>query len=172
MISKKLEQLLNEQVKNEFYSAYLYLSMASYFESINLKGFANWFRVQVQEERDHALMFFDYMHKIGAEVELLPIDQPETKFTSPKEVFEKTLAHEELVTSLIYNIMTVAQEEHDYKTTQFLQWFVSEQTEEEDNARGLIEKLKLAGNTESGLFLLDNELATRVYVAPNTNSNN
>ena len=171
MISKKLEQLLNEQVKNELYSAYLYLSMASYFESINLKGFANWYRVQVQEERDHALMFFDYMHKIGANVELLAIDQPETKFASPKEVFEKTLAHEELVTSLIYNIMTTAQEEHDYKTIQFLQWFVSEQTKEEDNARGLIEKLKLAGSTEGGLFLLDNELATRVYVAPTTTDN-
>jgi len=161
---KKTEKLLNEQINKEFYSAYLYLAMSSYFESKNLTGFANWFYVQAQEERDHAMIIYRYMHKINAPVELTAIDMPEGEFASCAEVLDKTLEHEKYVTSLIYNILDAANEERDYKTVQFLQWFVTEQTEEEENATNLIEKLKIAGMGEAGLFLMDKDMAARVYV--------
>ncbi len=164
MISKKMEQQLNEQMKNEFYSAYFYLAMASWLAGKNLNGFANWFSVQVQEERDHALMIRDYLLRVGAKPDFMAIDAPKANFESAMDICKKTLAHEQLVTSLIYKLMDTAQEEHDYKTIQFLQWFVSEQAEEEENAQGLIERLKIAGNSEAGILYLDAEMAARTYV--------
>lgn len=163
MISKKMTDQLNVQMKNEFYSAYFYLTMGAWFTSKNLPGFANWFNVQAQEERDHATMIMNYMLRVGADIEFLAIDAPDANFESPLDICQKTLAHEQQVTSWIYAIMDTAQEERDYKTIQFLQWFVTEQVEEEENASGLIERLKTAGNTEAGLLYLDNEAGTRVY---------
>lgn len=167
MAQSKIPELLNNQINKELYSAYYYLSMASYLESKNLGGFANWFMIQTQEERDHALMFYNYAHKIGIDVKFEAIDAPPADFSSPMDILEKTLKHEKLVTSLIYAIMDEAHASHDYKTIQFLQWFVSEQAEEEETAANLVEKLKIAGTEQAGLFLMDQEMAARVYT-PNS----
>ncbi|MEG0586211.1 MAG: ferritin [Christensenellaceae bacterium] len=164
MISKNLENLLNTQMKNEFYSAYFYLSMSAWLSGKNLSGFANWFLVQAQEERDHATMMMNYLLRVGVTPDFYAIEQPNQDFTSPMDICEKTFAHEQKVTAMIYNIMNAAQEEHDYKTIQFLQWFVTEQTEEEENAQGLIERLKISSNSESGILYIDAEMAARVYV--------
>jgi ferritin len=163
MQNKKTEQLLNEQINKELYSAYLYLAMSSYFQKKNLSGFANWFYVQAQEERDHAMIIYNYMHRIDAPVKLTAIDMPQGDFASVSEVLDKTLEHEKYVTSLIYAILDAANEEKDYKAIQFLQWFVTEQEEEEENATGLIESLKIAGTGEGGLYLMDKDMAQRVY---------
>ena len=166
MISEKLNKLLNEQVQKEFYSAYLYLGMEAYFANQNMDGFANFFRVQVQEERDHAMKFFDYINQKGGKVELLPIDAPEINFKTAEEVFEFTLKHEQFVTKSIYNIVDTALEEKDHGTNSFLQWFVTEQVEEEATADKYLRKLKLIKNDSNGLFMLDAELAQRVYTPP------
>lgn len=173
MNNQKTLQLLNQQINKELYSAYLYLAMSSYFQARNLAGFANWFYVQAQEERDHAMIIYNYMHHIGAPVTLTAIDMPEGEFKSVAEVLDKTLAHEKLVTSLIYAILDAANEEKDYKAIQFLQWFVTEQVEEEENAMGLIESLKIAGTGEGGLYLMDKDMAARVYTqaSPLANAN-
>jgi ferritin len=163
MNNQKTEKLLNEQINKELYSAYLYLAMSSYFQAKNLAGFANWFYVQAQEERDHAMIIYNYMHRIGAPVELTAIDMPEGAFDSVADVLDKTLEHEKHVTSLIYAILDAANEEHDYKAIQFLQWFVTEQAEEEENATNLIESLKIAGMGEGGLYMMDKDMAQRVY---------
>ncbi len=163
MISERLNKLLNEQVQKEFYSAYLYLGMEAYFAEQNLDGFANFFRVQVQEERDHAMKFFNYINEKGGKVELLQIDAPLLNFKTAEEVFENTLKHEQFVTQSIYNIINAAIEEKDHATNQFLQWFVSEQVEEEATAEKNLRKLQLIKNDSSGLFMLDAELAQRVY---------
>jgi len=168
MISDKMQNLLNEQVVKEFYSAYLYLSMESYYTSLNLNGFANWFHVQVQEERDHAMMFFNYINRVGGKVVLGQIDAPKAEFASIEEALKLTLEHEQFVTKSIYNIVDLAIEEKDHKTNSFLQWFVNEQVEEEQNSDNNIKKYKLAGSDGRGLLMLDAELATRVYVAPVT----
>ncbi len=166
MLSAKLEDMINEQIKYEFYSAYLYLEMSTWLAARNLNGFATWFRVQAQEEQDHALLLLDYLNKVGATVQLRAIDAPGGVYTSPLDVAQQTLEHEQTVTGRIYDIMTAAQDERDYKTIQFLQWFVTEQTEEEENATGIIEKLKISGNSEGGVLFLDKELSTRVYAPP------
>ncbi|MGI6154002.1 MAG: ferritin [Christensenellaceae bacterium] len=163
MISKKLNQAICEQMRYEFYSAYYYLSMAAWLDAKNLKGFANWYYVQTQEEKDHAKMMLDYLLRVGGQPEFLPIDQPPSNFESTMDICRKTLEHEQLVTSKIYQLMDFAQEEKDYKTIQFLQWYVNEQTEEEENAQGLIERLTIAGNSEGGILYMDSELAARVY---------
>ncbi|BDF59384.1 ferritin [Christensenellaceae bacterium] len=170
MISKKLESMLNEQMKNEFYSAYFYLSMAAWFTSKNLNGFANWYTVQAQEERDHAKMIMDYVLRVGGNAEFLAIEAPDTNFTSPMDIFEKTLAHEQKVTGMINDLMGAAVDERDFKTQHFLQWYVNEQVEEEENASGLIEKLRISGNSEAGILYMDAEAATRVYT-PATQAN-
>ena len=165
MISQKLQDLINIQIQNELYSAYLYWSMAAYCEEKNLKGFANWYRIQTQEERDHALMFYNYLNLVDAHVTLLPIAQPDADFSSPMDVLKRTLEHEKKVTGMIYNLMDAAQDERDYKTIQFLQWFVSEQAEEENNARDNINRLALLGEqSEQGLFMMDEQMAARIYV--------
>ncbi|MGC9435352.1 MAG: ferritin [Methanomicrobiales archaeon] len=168
MIHEKLHQMLNAQINWELYSAYLYLSMAAYADSIGLKGFANWFRIQEQEERFHALKFFDYLESRGLKVTLLAIDQPPAEWESPVALFEETAAHEEKVTGLINDLMAEAIEERDYATISFLQWYVDEQVEEEENARDILEKIRVA-SAEAGspaLYMLDRELAQRVYTPP------
>ncbi len=171
MISKKMQDMLNEQMKNEFFSAYFYLSMAAWFTSKNLNGFANWFTVQAQEERDHATMIMDYILRVGGNVEFRAIEAPSADFKSPMDIFEKTLEHEQKVTGMINDLMGTAMDERDFKTQQFLQWYVNEQVEEEENANGLIEKLKISNNSEGGILYMDNEAAARVYV-PATQSAN
>lgn len=166
MISEKINKLLNEQVQKEFFSAYLYLSIEAYFHNQNLDGFANFFRVQVQEERDHAMKFFNYINQKGAKVELLQINAPETEFDSAEEIFAITLGHEQFVTKSIYNIVDNALEEKDHGTNTFLQWFVTEQVEEEATMEKYLRKLQLIKNDPNGLFMLDAELAQRVYTPP------
>lgn len=161
MLSSKLEKTINEQIKNELYSAYLYLSMAAYFDSINLPGFAHWMRVQFGEEQGHALKFYKYVYERGGRITLQAIDQPPSEFSSPLAVFEQTLEHEQKVTSLINNLYALAAQENDYATQVFLQWFISEQVEEEDNAVQIIELLRRIGDKGQGLVMLDRELARR-----------
>jgi len=163
MISEKMQQVLNEQVQKEFYSAYLYLSMEAYFDERNLAGFAHFFRVQVQEERDHAMMFFKYISYVQGKANLMQIDQPANIFDSPLNVFETGYEHELFVTKSIYKIVDLSLEEKDHKTNAFLQWFVSEQAEEEANFDANIKKLQLIGNDGRGILMLDNELMVRIY---------
>lgn len=166
MIKERVRKVINEQINAEMYSAYLYLSMAAYFESKNLKGFANWTRVQYQEETFHALRFYDYLNTRAGNVELTTIAGPQTKWNSIIEVFEEIYEHEQKVTEMINNIAAVAVEEKDFAVQTFVMWFVNEQVEEEANASGIIEQLKLIGDNSSGIFMLDKELATRVFVPP------
>ena len=168
MISKKMQDAMNEQINAEIYSAYLYLSMAAYFESINLKGFANWMRVQEQEENFHAKKFYDYLLSRQGVVTLKAIAAPPNKWKNPLDVFKAVYEHEQKVTDLINKLATLAQKESDHATGVLLHWFINEQVEEEANADGLIQKLKLIGDNSSGLFLLDQELAARVFTPPAT----
>ncbi|MCX7841793.1 MAG: ferritin [Clostridia bacterium] len=166
MISDKLQEKLNEQVQKEFFSAYLYLSIEAYFASVNLNGFANWFHVQAQEERDHAMMIFNYINRVGGRVILRQIDAPRTDFKSVEEALKLTLEHEQFVTKSIYSIVDVALEERDHKTNSFLQWFVNEQVEEEGNADNNIKRYELVKGDGRGILMLDAELAQRVYAPP------
>lgn len=166
MLSKKLCNALNKQLNNELYSAYLYLSMSSYAGSIGLKGSANWFMVQYQEEMVHAMKFYSYINSRGEHTELAAIAAPPTKFKNLLEMFEQTLTHEQFITSSINELTDLAQNEKDHATVIFLQWFVTEQIEEEENDRDIIGKLKLIGDNGQGLLMLDTELAARVFVPP------
>jgi ferritin len=157
-------QALNDQLNKELFSAYFYLAMQAYFSSLNLDGFANYFRVQVQEERDHALGFFNYLNKIGGKVTFPEIRKPQSEFSGPQEVFELALNHEQFVTQSIYSLMDIARETKDHKTDIFLQWFITEQTEEEENMGRVLNKLKLIQGDGAGLFMIDSELAQRLYV--------
>jgi ferritin len=161
MISQAIQDAMNEQIKNELYSAYLYLSMAAYCESINLKGFAHWMRVQHQEETGHAMRFFDFINDRGGRVTLQAIPQPPTEFKSPLDIFEQTLEHERKVTAMINKIYDLAVKEGDYASQALLQWFVTEQVEEEKSATEILEKLRLAGDRGSALLYLDHELGER-----------
>ncbi len=163
MLSEKLEKMLNDQVGKEFYSAYLYLSIEAYFTSMNLNGFAHWFHVQTQEERDHAMLIFNYLNKVGGKVSLRAIEAPKVDFGSIEEALKLTYEHEQYVTKSIYDIVDAALEERDHKTNSFLQWFVNEQTEEEANADNNLRKFKLVGNDGKGILMLDTEMAARVY---------
>ncbi|CVK21326.1 MULTISPECIES: ferritin [Sporomusa] len=161
MISAKLQKAINNQIQAEMYSANLYLSMSGYCMSQNLKGFSNWLRVQYQEETEHALKLLDYLLERGGEVELQAIEAPPTEFGKPVEVFEKVLAHEEHVTSLINKLYEVAVEEKDVAAQIFLQWFVTEQVEEEASAGDILAQLRMIGDKTGGIFFLDKELAAR-----------
>ena len=161
MISAKLQKAINNQVQAEMYSANLYLSMSGYCMSQNLKGFSNWLRVQYQEETEHALKLLDYLLERGGEVELQAIEAPPTEFGKPVEVFEKVLAHEEHVTSLINKLYEVAVEEKDVAAQIYLQWFVTEQVEEEASAGDILAQLRMIGDKTGGIFFLDKELAAR-----------
>lgn len=166
MINKKIIKLLNEQVNKEFYSAYLYLDFANYYEENGLNGFANWYKIQAQEERDHAMLMMDYIHSNGEKVELKMIKEPEIELKNKEDALKEGLKHEEYVTSLINNIYAEAEEKKDYRTMQFLDWFVKEQCEEEANAAGLMEKMELFGKDSVSLYMLDAELSKRQYKAP------
>jgi len=170
MPGKKMEQALNSQINAELYSSYLYLSMKAYFESINLPGFANWMKVQVQEELMHAMKFFDFVNECRGRVTLKAIEQPPAEWKSPLNVFEETLKHEQKVTGLINNIMNIAIEEKNHATSNFLQWFVNEQVEEEASADKILQELKLLGSKSAGLFIMDKELGARVFTPPAANN--
>lgn len=162
MVSENMEKALNGQLNAELYSGYLYLSMAAYFEDEDLAGFSNWMRVQAQEELDHGMKFYDYIIRRGASVTLTAIEAPQTKWDSPLDAFENVLSHEQYVTSLINNLVNLAIEEKDHATNNFLQWFVEEQVEEEENASELLAKIKLANGDNRLIYELNKELATRV----------
>lgn len=164
MLSKKLEEALNAQVNAEFWSSYLYLSMSADFAVKGLPGFANWMNIQFQEEKDHAIKFFNYIISRGGRPDLLPIAEVQKEWTSPLDAFQNALEHEQVVTKLINNLYTLATEDQDYATQSTLKWFIDEQVEEEDNARAIIDKLKMIGDNGYGIYQLDKELALRVYV--------
>lgn len=166
MINEKLEKAFNDQINKELYSEYLYLSMQAYFERLNLKGFVNWMSVQVQEEHAHALGMFDYLNQRGGNVQLEVIDKPETDWESPLAVFEQVLEHEEYVTSRINALMDVAEETKDRAAMSFLNWYLKEQVEEEDNVGNVLATLKLIGDDKKALLMLDKDLATRTFVQP------
>lgn len=166
MFNEKVSTLLNEQINKEFYSAYLYLDMSNYFERRGLDGFANWYRIQAQEERDHAMLFYQYMQNNDLTVTLDAIAKPDKVFNCDMDVLQAGLAHEQLVTASINNIYAAAYEVKDFRTMQLLDWFVKEQGEEETNARDLITKYELFGCDAKGLYMLNQELAARVYSAP------
>ncbi|MEW6519932.1 MAG: ferritin [Thermodesulfobacteriota bacterium] len=166
MLSKNIEKALNEQVNWELYSSYFYLSMSSYFESISLAGCANWMRVQAQEELFHAIKIYDYINERGGRAILAGIAQPPSEWKTPLHVFEEVLTHEQKVTALINGLVNLALDERDHATNNFLQWFVSEQVEEEASASSVLEKFKLIGKDKSGLFAIDLELAKRVFTPP------
>ncbi|VUT28108.1 MAG: ferritin [Candidatus Syntrophoarchaeum sp. GoM_oil] len=168
MLSEKMRDALNTQINREIYSAYLYLSMSAYSTSIGLKGFANWFMVQYNEEMSHAMKLYDYVNNQGGHVQLMAIDEPPTAFESVLDMFEKTLTHEKKVTAYINELVDIAIEEHDHATGIFLQWFVTEQIEEEGNDNDIIARLKLIGEDGNGLLMLDKELAARVFTPPGT----
>ena len=166
MVNEKVHALLNQQINKEFYSAYLYLDFSNYFERVGLDGFANWYKVQAQEERDHAMLFYTYLQNEDMTVTLDAIAKPDKSFTAHMEVLEAGLEHERYVTSLINDIYAAAYEARDFRTMQFLDWFVKEQGEEETNANDLISKMELFGTDPRSLYLLNQELAVRVYTAP------
>lgn len=166
MLTEKMEQLLNDQIQKELFSAYLYLSMSAYLEEENLKGYAHWFMIQVQEERDHALILYNYVLAAGGRVRLQAIEQPKADFASIEEVLTETLAHERFITGSIYDLADAANAARDHKTVQMLQWFIGEQVEEEDNARNNIDQYRLFGGDPKGLYMLDREMAARVYTVP------
>ena len=166
MINEKVAQLLNQQINKEFYSAYLYLDMANYYDELDLDGYANYYMVQAQEERDHALLFMKYMQINGLKVTLDAIDKPDKVFDSILAPLEAAAEHERYVTALINDIYHACHEVKDYRTMKFLDWFVDEQMEEEDNADSMITRYKLFGSDPKGLYSLDQEFAGRVYTAP------
>ncbi len=161
MLREKVEEALNEQLKWELYSAYLYLSMAAYFENLDLNGFAHWMKMQAQEELIHAMKFFDFISGRGGKVRLQPIKGPETEWESPLAAFEHVYTHETHVTDRINSLLELAMNENDHATVAFLQWFISEQVEEEASADSIVKRLKIAGGSGEGLLLLDRELAQR-----------
>lgn len=166
MISKKVEKALNAQVNAELYSAYLYLSMESYFQSKNLNGFANWMRVQTQEEVSHAMKIYDFINERGGRALLKAIEGPQTEWKSPLAAFEAAYAHEQKVTGLINDLVDLSIKEKDHATNIFLQWFVEEQVEEEASADAIVQQLKLMEKAPGGMFMLDRELGQRVFTPP------
>ena len=165
-MDKRVHELLNDQINKEFYSAYLYLDFSNYFKRTGLDGFANWYMIQAQEERDHAMLFYQYLQNEGEVVTLKAIDQPDKLFECHLDVLKAGLEHEKYVTSLIHDIYSAAYDVKDFRAMQFLDWFVKEQGEEETNANDMITKMELFGSDPRGLYLLNQELSARVYSAP------
>jgi ferritin len=165
MMNQRLQEAMNQQINAETYSAYLYLSMAAYFEDINLLGFANWMKCQAQEEMTHAMKFFNFINERGGRVKLTPIEGPPTEWDSPLNAFEEAYNHETKVTAMINDLVNLAIEEKDHASNNFLQWFVAEQVEEEASADEVVNKIKLAGEG-GGLFMLDRELGGRLFNYP------
>lgn len=165
-MDKKVAQLINTQVNKEFYSAYLYLDFSIFYEEQGLDGFANWYKIQAQEERDHALLMLRYLQNNNETVTLEAVDKPDRVLRDKKDPLVEGLAHEKLVTGLIHTIYDAAYEVKDFRTMQFLDWFVKEQGEEEKTAEDLIKKMELFGDDAKGLYMLNSELGARVYTAP------
>jgi len=166
MISPKLQDAINAQINAELWSAYLYLAMGMHFENEGYAGIANWYKIQFKEEQAHAEIFMNYLNSRGGRVVLAPIEAVPTTWESPLASFEATLQHEEKVTALINDLYRLADEEHDYATKGKLDWFISEQVEEEETAKGIIDRLKLVGDNGMGIYMLDQEFASRVYNVP------
>ena len=165
-MNEKIAALLNQQINKEFYSAYLYLDMSNYYDELDLDGYANYYNIQAQEERDHALLFMQYMQQNSLKITLEAIDKPDKVYASVIDPLVAAAEHERYVTALINDLYHEAYEAKDFRTMQFLDWFVKEQAEEEDNADSMISRYKLFGGDPRGLYLLDQEYATRVYAAP------
>lgn len=165
-MNKEIAELLNAQINKELYSAYLYMDFANYYEEQGLGGFANWYMVQVQEERDHALLIREYLLNNGEKITLEGIQKPNITYTSFRTPIEAAYAHEKSITQSIHEIYEVAHRLKDFRTTQFLDWFVKEQCEEEKNADDFLKRYDLFGNDPKGLYLLDDEMSQRVYQAP------
>lgn len=166
MLNEKVAELMNDQINKEFYSSYLYLDMSNYYVDKNLDGFANWFRIQAQEERDHAILFMEYLQANSCKVTLEAVAKPDKRFEEPADPLKAALEHEQYVTSLINNIYDAAYQCKDFRSMQFLDWFVKEQMEEENNTDSLVQKFEMFGTDPKGLYMLDAELQTRVYAAP------
>ena len=165
-MNERVHELLNDQINKELYSAYLYLDFSNYFKRVGLDGFANWYMIQAQEERDHAMLFYQYLQNENQIVTLKAVDKPDKEINSHMDVLLAGLEHEKYVTSLIHDIYSAAYEVRDFRAMQFLDWFVKEQGEEETNANDLITKMELFGSDPKSLYMLNQELATRVYNAP------
>ncbi|MGN0018001.1 MAG: ferritin [Candidatus Gastranaerophilaceae bacterium] len=166
MINEKMQNAFNDQINKEFYSEYLYLAMKAKFAQMNLQGFVNWFDVQVQEEHAHGMGMYDYILERGGEVKLEAIDKPQIKGSTPVEIFEQVIEHEEYVTSRINALMDVAEEVKDRAALSFLNWYLKEQVEEESSVGGVLATLKLIGDDKKALLMLDKDLATRVFNPP------
>lgn len=166
MLDEKVRELLNTQINKEFYSAYLYLDFSNYYMDQGLEGFASWYKVQAQEERDHAMLFMQYLQNNGCKVTLDVIDKPDKELKDFCDPLHAGYEHEQYVTGLIHTIYDAASEVKDFRTMQFLDWFIKEQGEEETNAEGLIKKYNLFGQDPRALYMMDNELGARVYSAP------
>jgi len=161
MITKTMQDAINDQINKELYSSYLYLSMAAYFEDTNLPGFAHWMRAQEAEEREHAMKFYDFLLERGGRVMLKAIDAPRTEWKSPLEAAEEVAAHEAKVTASIYSLYETALKEKDYPAQVMLQWFINEQVEEEKNAAGIVANLKLIEAHGTAVLMLDHRLGKR-----------
>src|SRR3989304_2776641 len=161
MLSKKMQDALNNHLNEEFFSSYLYLSIAAYFEEQNFKGFANWFKIQSQEEYGHAMKFFAFIIQTRGDVTLKEIGAPKRNWKSVMEAFKDTLAHEKKITGLIHKLVDLAMQSKDYAANNFLQWFVTEQVEEENTVEEIIHKLEMIGDNKGGLYMLDRELGAR-----------
>ena len=166
MLSEKMQKALNDQINAEMYSAYLYLSMSAYFESINLQGFASWMQIQAQEELTHAMKIYKHINERSGRIKLGAIEGPISEWASPLEAFKNAYAHEQKVTGLINKLVDLAINESDHATNIFLQWFVTEQIEEEMNADGIVQKLKFTGDSPNTLLMLDRELMGRTFTRP------
>jgi ferritin len=166
MLGKKMEAAINEQINKELFSAYLYMSMSADSANKGLKGFANWFMVQYHEEMLHAMKFYEYITRQGGKVTLKAIAEPPQTFESPMDMFQKTLKHEQFITQSINDLVNLAIQEKEHASQTFLQWYVTEQVEEEENDNDIIAQLKLIGSDTAGLFMLDKELATRMLTVP------
>ncbi|MDU2064199.1 MAG: ferritin [Sporomusaceae bacterium] len=161
MINEKVQNAFNKQIQKEFYSAYLYLAMSAYSEEKNLKGFAHWLKVQYEEERAHALKLMDYLSERGGKVLLEALEAPEHDFGSPVETFEAVVKHEQSITESINKLYEVALKEKDYAAQIFLQWYITEQVEEEASATAVLERLKTVGDKGSAILYIDKELGKR-----------
>ena len=164
MLTDRMQKSLNEQIQAEFFSAYLYLSMAAYFVDLGLEGMANWMTIQFQEEQSHAMKFFRYVVERGSRVELLAMEQPDGRWASPLAAFEAALDHERMISGRIGDLAEIALEEKDHATHNMLQWFIAEQVEEEASVEGIVNQLRLVGAEGSGLFMIDREMKTRTFV--------
>lgn len=163
MLNKRIEKMINDQITKELYSSALYLSMSAWFASMSLNGFAKWYYIQTQEERDHAMIFYQFMKQTDTRTAFQKVDEPTFAFKDTQDILEQTVKHEEFITASIYDIVKAANEEHDYKTVQFLNWFIDEQVQEESNANTNLNRFKTMGQDGKAMYLLDQEMGVRVY---------